>query len=154
MAKKRPFFAFGIASLIGLLLIGCGHPSHYETSSVNLATFSKTAQKVETHISYYDFERSSNNLIMKVSTTTAPNPDKLKLAITQFIKTTNFFGRYKSLNFQQHVYKFDKTEFYFEGKYEFKRKEDLQIFKKALKLTIAKYINNTNIDLIINGQKL
>ncbi len=145
--------SFVSACVLSILFCSCSEPENYDQANIQKASIQIYEVQKEVKVVHYDYDKSGKRLVRKFEIVNESNPDILKIAIQNFLAKTNFRGHYKQLNFEHSVYQSDLITFYFKGNYDFKRNADEEIFKKALELTIANYIDNTNINLVFNDNK-
>lgn len=149
MNLKLLFF-FGIFLMT---FCSCGHPEDFDSDKIQKASIQVSKKVEQSEVSYYDFDKQGKRLTRKFIKVNGANPNKLEIAIRNFLTMTNFQGNYHHLNFNYTEFNADSATFYFKGKYDFERKADKEIFEKALELTISNYTDNTKINLVLNDNK-
>ncbi len=139
--------------LFNVCFFGCNHPKGYESKDIHTASIIGSQESKSTQIVHFDYDRNGKRLVRKFETVNDSNPNKLEIAIINFIQKTNFRGNYQQLNYDYSDDKSDVITFYFTGNYDFERIDDEEIFKKALELTITNYTKNENIKFVFNDNK-
>ncbi len=144
-----------LVSVCALFMVfcSCNGPEGYEEAKIQKASLQIYEAQKETRVTHFDYDKIGKRLVRKFETVNKANPDILEIAIQNFLAKTNFRGHYKQLKFDYSDNHSDSITFYFKGNYDFERIDDEEIFKKALELTIANYIDNTNINLVFNDNK-
>ena len=135
-----------------ILYSGCGQPEGYDLNKIQKASMQGSEPEIS-NVIHFDYDNIGKRLVRKFENTNEINPNKLEIAIYNFIKKTNFRGNYRDLKFEYTDFKSDSITFYFQGNFEFDRIDDEEIFKKALELTITNYTSNENINLVFNDNK-
>lgn len=145
---------FAVFSLLVMnFFCGCGHSEAYDSAQINKASILNIETSKKTKVIYFDYDRRTKRLIKKLETINATNPNKLEIAVSNFLSKTNFRGDYHQLVFDFEEKTATGITLHFSGKYDFDKKEDQVIFNKALELTIANYTDMTNINLVFNHNK-
>lgn len=139
--------------LVIVFFSGCGHPDGYDTAQIQKASLQISKEQTRSQVIHFDYDIYNKRLIRKFETISDLNPNKLEIAIQNFLAKTNFRGNYSRLKFDYSDFDADLITFYFKGHYDFERIDDEEIFKKALELTITNYTENVNINLVFNDNK-
>ena len=131
-------------------MCGCGQPESYDGTKIQKASLQILEEQAQSQVMHFDYDINSKRLIKQYETVNQLDPNKLEIAINNFLAKTNFRGQYHQLKFDYSEANTESINFYFNGNYDFERKADEEIFKKALELTIANYTDYLNINLFFN----